>query len=62
VVVESNRARSYPGRVAAMKCASVKISSGSFHSKISSIASAPVMKYGSASGFSAASPRSVSMV
>ena len=44
-----NSDRSYPGLVAAMKCASDSASSGSFHWKISSIASAPVMKNSSTS-------------
>ena len=45
-----------------MKCAIDRTSSGSFQSKISSMASAPVMKYSSASGLSAPRVRSVSTV
>src|SRR6266511_469562 len=45
----SNADRSYPGLVAVMKCAIDRASSGSFHWKISSMASAPVMKNSSTS-------------
>ena len=53
---------SCPGRVQPTKCASSNSSAWSRQVRIAAIASAPVMKYSSSSGYAAASSRRVSIV